>query len=790
MFKYYFKIAVRNIFKHKLFISINILGLAAALTCCVIAYLNWDFDHRFNRFHENAARIFKINSRSTINGSPVKFAIVPLPMAPAIAEEVIGVEKAVRYSEVMADLKFGQEFFNSRVGYVDSSFLDVFTFHILQGDKYTLRDKSKIFISETLSEKHFKGENPVGKRITITYRNGKVIDYLVGGVFEKIPLNSSFRFEVLMSFENYTEVGDIRNDDWAALIPATFVLLKDPAQSEQVQQQLSKYVTIQNKAREDFRASSFYLEPLLEMAGQLEEVRANVLVASLPASAIISPIVMAVLMLLLAAFNFANTSLAISSSRMKEIGLRKVFGGTRKQIVQQFLGENVFTCLIALLLALLLAKYFVPAYSSLWSFLDIKLDYFQNWEVPLLMILLLVLTGVLAGAYPAFYVSSFNPASIFSKKIKLFGTNGFMRVLLVFQFSISLLSIIAGVVFSENAEYQESLEMGFNPNQTIVVEVKDESTFQIFKNLISQNPKIISVAGSEGHIGRNSYNVNMKSGDRQIFAEGLHVSPGFIETTEIKVLKGRNFEERSEKDIRESVLVTEQLVKEMGWTDPLNQKVSINDTLQLDVIGVVKNIYMRGLWEPVRPLFLRASNEKNYHFLTAKVKSEDLFVAKNLLETQWKSAFPNVQYKSFLQEEILYEARTINKNIRILFTYLAVIAMLLSASGLFSMVSLNVIKRTRELGIRKILGASIGNIAYLIMKEFLLVFVLSSILGSVIAFLFVSWLLSSIYTYHTSVGLMAFVISITLLVLISIATVGQKIFKTAGSNPINSIREN
>lgn len=789
MWKYYYKIALRNIVKNKLFIGINIIGLAAALTCCVIAYLNWEFDHNFNRFHKKAERIYKINSLTVVNGSPQKYAIVPMPVAPAVLRDNGGVDKVTRYVETFADLRFGSDLFNTRIGFVDSTFMDVFTFGLTQGDPRALDDKNRVFLSEPLAQKHFRGSNPVGRTVTVSYRNGPAKDYLVGGVFAKPPLNSSFRFDMLVSFEEFLERGQLKEDDWRVLIPATFVLLKDPSQRDRVERQLGKYVPVQNQSREDFRVSRFYLEPLLEMAGQLEEVRANVLVPSLPASAIVSPVVMALLMLLLAAFNFANTSMAISGGRLKEIGLRKVFGGTRQQLIQQFLGENVFTCLTAFFLALLLAKYFVPAYSALWSFLDIRLDYVRDWEVPLLMLVLLVLTGVLAGAYPAFYISAFNPAGIFSKKLKLLGTNGFMRILLGFQFGISLLAIVAGVVFSDNAGYQESLDMGFDANQTIVVEVKDNATIDVFRNAIATNPKVVKVAASEGHIGQNSYNASFKSGDRQIYAEGINVSPEFIEVADIKLLKGRNFAERSEKDAREAVLVSEQLVKEFNWTDPLNQKVVINDTLQVYVIGVVKDIYMRGLWETVRPLFIRVARPGQYRFLTASIRNGDLIEAKNELESQWKATFPNVPYKSYLQEEVLYEARTINKNIRVVFTCLAVVAVLLSAAGLFSMVSLNVNKRAHELSIRKVLGASLGNISFMVMQEFLVIILLASLLGSAVSFLFVGWLLSSIYTYHTSVGALAFVVSIALLLVISLLTVGQKVFKTASANPIKALRD-
>lgn len=791
MIRYYIKIALRNIWKNNLYVFINVLGLAIALTCCVIAYLNWNFSHRFNRFYDHAERIFKVNSTSIINGSPVNFAISPLPLGPAVKTELSGVESAVRYMEVPGELRgvSSNERFNTRMAYVDKEFLDVFSFKVVKGERTALGGKGNAVVSEDLAKKLFGSADPVGQTILVDFTNGEQRNYLVGGVFERIPLNSSFRFDVMLPMDNYLDLSGLKRDDWAAMVHATFIVLKDPAQKNVVAQQLGKYVARQNWAREDWKASTFYLEPLTTMASRLSLERANVLVPSLPSSAITAPILMAVLMLLLAGFNFANTSLVMSGSRLKEISLKKVFGGSKIDIVRQFLGESIFICLSALLIVLVLAKFFVPAYSSLWAFLDLKMNYLTSWEVVPMIMLLLILTGVAGGAYPAFYVSSFEPSEIFGSKLKLFGTSTLMRLLLMLQLSISLIAIVAGVVFSQNARYQETLDLGFNVNESIIIPVKEKSQYDVFRNMLTEDPQILKTSGSEGHIGLNWYNVKVKNNDRQIFVEAINVSPEFMNTAGVKLVKGRNFSPASDLDINQSVIVTEQFVKELGLEDPVNKKIMVNDTLPLYIVGVTKDIYMHGLWEPVKPLLLRMGKEENYHFLTARVKKDNMDRALDDMEKKWRTAFPNEQWRGYRMEQMLYEAKSINRNIKVLFIYLAFVAVLLAASGLFSMISLNALKRAREFGVRKVMGASVSHIAYLLIKEFVVFFLIACVVGAVGAYLLVSWMLNSIYTYHVQVNLPAFFIAVVILLIVLAATIGHKVYKAAVANPIDAINE-
>ncbi|MBX2840139.1 MAG: ABC transporter permease [Flammeovirgaceae bacterium] len=790
MIKNYLLITLRSLWKNKLFVLINIFGLATALACCMVAFLNYDFDRNFNAFHKNSDHIFKVNAFRNINEEKVPFGIVPQVLGPTIKAEIPGVQHAVRYSsQDGANLIFEDELFKTEVAYADQDFLDVFTFNIINGTKESFQDKSKILISEKLAEKHFKGKNPIGEQISIKHTSSKEEEYLVGAVYETIPLNSSLRFEAITLYENYAELRDIDLNSWEQLNQATFIYLENPASQFEVQKQLAKYITPQNQAREGWKISEYYLEPLGTMAHNMEEVRAAYLYEALPVPAVISPVVMAGLLLLIACFNFTNTSIATASKRLKEIGIRKVMGGHRSQLIFQFLGENIVLCFIALLMAIFLSRFFIPSYNSLWDFLDIQMNYMENAGFLFFLIAILFGTGIIAGAYPAIYISGLQPAKILKGTLKISGTNNFTRTLLTLQFAISLIAIISGVIFTQNAAFQDNFDFGYEDDPLVVVPFNNQTDFNSYKNVIEQNPKIVSFAGTDEHLGWDIYRRTLVSGTQEHEADALGIGDDYFKTVGMQLVAGREFIKDSETDRKESTIVSEMLVKEFGWKEPLGQKITINDTTHLTVVGVVKDIFMFGVWRPMEPLYLRLVDEDKYHYLVAKVKQEDLVSMSDYFREEWNRTIADKPYRGFRQEETLYEAKLINNNIKLMSIYLSIIAVILSASGLFTMVSLNILKRIKELGVRKVLGATILNIAYTINKEFLIMLSIATLLGCLGAYFMVDLLLSSIYDYYIPMNVTAFSISIFLLLFFSAITIGGKVLKAATTNPVKALKD-
>lgn len=791
MLKNFFKITFRSLMKNKLFVTINVLGLGVALACTIVAYLSWDFNNSFDVDQANADEIYRIDFVRTTNGRPMNNGICPQPLATIINGSISGIDEVVRYLPTGGNFKIGDELFRTGVSAVDDNFFDVFTFSLIGGDKSALKDKGKIFISEEIKEKYFPDTEAVGQ--LITYINGtRRLEFIVGGVFDRMPLNSSFAFvDAFVNYENLYDIEDLDENDWAQW-NTTFVTVNNASAIPQIEKDLQQYVEIQNRAKEDFKVSEYFLEPFVGMAvrAEAEEMRNHWLHRGMPTAAVIAPIVMAVLLLLLACFNFTNTSIAIASGRLKEIGIRKVMGSQKKQLIGQFLSENLILALLGLGAGLLMAEFLVPAYNEMWPFLDINLNYLENIRFLGFLVALLLFTGFIAGSYPAFYISSFKPAAILRGTLNYGKTSIFTRVLLTFQFAISLVAIISGFIFAQNAEYQRNYDIGFDSSSVISAWVEDEDGYNAFKQELKDNPKIISFAGASHSFANSWYTAPIKYKDEELDVLLLDIGKDYLPATKATVLEGRNFIKDSQTDVENSVIINEELVKLFGWEKPIGERIILSDTIELFVVGVVKDVYLGGsLWDPIRPMLLRYIKPENYRYIVVEANAQDLRDVHTDMEAAWKKVFPdklpNVRY----MDANIGEAAEVNDNIKVMFIFLGSIAAILSAIGLFSLVSLDIIKRMKEIGVRKVLGASVLHIVNIINKRYIIILIIASVLGSVMGYYMSDSLMGSIWTYYMPIGPSAFIISIIVLAVIAMLTVGGKVVRAALANPATTLRD-
>lgn len=790
MLKNYLKITIRSLLKNKLFTFINVLGLGIALSCCIVAYLNWDYNAKFDTYHENADKIYRINFVRITNGSPIKNGSCPQPLGHTIKESVSQIDQVVRHMSIDGDFKVKDELFSTQVAAVDPEFFEVFTFEFLHGDRSQISDQRTIFINNEIKEKHFPDiKNPVGE--IITYINGnRKIEFKIGGVFEKPPQNTSFFSEAYVQYDNVFEVRKWDENDWSEF-NSTFVTVNNPEDIPKIEQQLQAFVEIQNRAKEDYKVDHYYLDPFVGMAirAERENTWNHWFNDSLPISAAIAPGIMAILILLIACFNFTNTSIAIANRRIKEIGIRKVMGSSKKQLVAQFLGENIILTFFALLVGMLIAFFLVPAYSAMWPFLDIELNLIENLGLVGFLVILLLFTGIIAGSYPAFYVSGFQPSSILKGTVKFSGTNPFTRILLTLQYSISLIAIISGIIFTQNAQYQKNYDMGFDMESVVFARVKNENGFMAMRNELMGNLKIKEIAGSRHSATSSRYTDPIEFESSELDVTLMDIGANYLKTIGATMIEGRNFIENSQNDVENSVIISKELVHTFGWEEPIGKRIILRDTVELFVVGVVKDMYIDGeLWNPLEPLLLRYVTQKDFRFLSVRAELDEIRAVKELMEEKWKLIFPdelpNVEY----MEDEKAKSALVNKNIMIIFIFLGIIAIILSAIGLFSLVSLNIIKRMKEIGIRKVLGATIGNIVKNLSREFVLILSIASVIGSVAGYFMAQMMMASIWTYYVPIGVFAFVLSIIILFLVSGITIGGKVIRSASMNPANTLR--
>ena len=789
MFRNIITISLRYLLKNFLFIGINILGLAVAIALCITAYLNHKYDADWNKMHTNYENIYKINITREIQDRQQEYGITPMALTPLMKQDITGVKEITRYARSYSPVKYGEKIFNKRIAFVDPNFGDVFTLNVIKGNKNALKEKGNVLINEKIAEIFYGKEDPIGKVISIFNDANEETSFIIGGIYENLPLNCSFRHELITQIENYEDMWKVDDQKWDDWIAATFLLIENHNNLKQINEQLKKYITVQNDAREDWKITSFFTKSLMGISED-REVWANWLVPSFHPAAVVAPPIMAIFILIIAAFNFMNSAISFAGKRLKEIGLRKVFGGLRKHIIIQFLSENLIISLIAVIIGIFFAGFLVPEYSSMWEYMELELNFLENPSLVIFIILLWIFTALLAGAYPAFYVSKFNPVKIFRDKLKLSGKNRFSKFLLGFQFFTSVMTLVSGVMFAQNAFYQDNFDLGYNKENLIVLGMHNKEDYKPFEQVIKSNPKIENYAGTNYHIGYGNYNRSIKYLDQQIETGIMHIGHDYLETMEVKVIIGRDFNLQNQgNDIENNnIIVNNKFIDDFEIEEPIGKTVYVNDTLALHIIGVSNNLYLYGTWSEVEPLIFRLSPEEDYRTFAIKTSKENLVEVNEYLKTQWSELVPNYPYEGRFQEELLEESKQINKNIKIIFIFLAISALFLSAIGLYTLVSLSIINRTKEIGIRKVMGATVPKIMTIISKPFTILIIVSSVFGSVGGYYLTKMLMDSIWKEYMSPNALSFIIPISIILITSIITIIWRVYKSAMQNPVNSLR--
>ncbi|HEY9005833.1 MAG TPA: ABC transporter permease [Ohtaekwangia sp.] len=789
MIKNYLLITLRSMMKNKLFIFINVFGLAIGIGCCIVAYFNWEFDVVFNAHHIKSEKIYRVSQLREFEGTEKLYGYAPLPMGLAVKQNIPDAEKVTRLNRSWSNFKVEDNLFPGGVAYVDPDFFDIFTFEFINGNPADLKDKSKVFLSDELARKLFNSTDVVGKQVTqVLGTNLK--EMTVAGVFRKQPASSSFFYQSYMHYDNfYDDAKEVKEDDWKNWT-TLFVLVNNANRLPVIHKQLQQYKENNNKVREDFIVKEFVLDPFVGMA-QRDDIN-NTWSETRDANsraAVYAPAIMAILILLIACFNMTNTSIAISSRRLKEIGIRKVMGSMRVQLVCQFIGETLFICFLALVIGLFLGEVLLMSWNALWVDMKLTSHYLDNPVFLFFLVGVLFFTGLLAGSYPAFYISGFEPVGILKGKLKLGGTNIFTRVLLCLQYAISLLAIVSSIAFYQNSIYQREFDLGFNQQSVIIAYVENGNEYETYRNALLQNKDIVSIAGSKHSVFSSRYRDPIKHEAKQFEADIIDVGDDYLKTMGLTLVDGRDFKKDSETDRKESVIITQKLAETFKWDKPLGKEILWHDTTRLYVVGVVKDVFTNGLWAELNPMMIRYTAQENYTHVIVNSPVEKLTDVNAFMEKEWKQIFPNRLYSGRYLNEELKESLTVSDNIVKMFVFLGIVAMILSATGLFTLVSLNIIRRMKEIGVRKVLGASIGNITRIINTEFVIILFVASILGCTIGYYLVDLLMDSIWDYYRNTTTITFVVSVILMFFISAVTIGYKVFSAASMNPVSTLRD-
>ena len=789
MLRNFLKITLRNFLKNKSYVIINLLGLGLSMACCIVGYLNYKYAAGYDKNHVNHERIYKIQINKLVQDQNVPYGITPIALGTNIKDKIVGVSHYSRFTNEGLVMKKDLKVFNQGISFAEDEFFDMFTYPFKYGNKEAFHDKSKIILSENAAEVYFGEGDPTGETITIITEEGIEYPMTVGGVLEEIPQNCSMSFRAITHFDNFLKIRGYETNDWKNFIGATFVMLEGNDYPQNLLDDLnSNYVAVQNKSRDDFQISSYYLTPLTDLSTLAETIRAHWHNQPPPPPAVMVPAIMAFLMLLIACFNFTNTSIAISSKRLKEIGIRKVMGSDRGQLIFQFMGENLLLAFLSLLVAVGFATVLVPEYSAMWDFINLELSLTADTEIYLFLGGLMVLTSLIAGGYPSLYISGFQPVNILRGSLSLGGTNWFSKILLGTQYMLTIIALISALSFSNNAKYQNNLDVGFEKENIFAVRVESKSEYDKYANLVSQMPEIDQMTGTTHHIGWWTYGRTLKSGDQEVEAEMMNFSLDYQDVMNLQLVEGRYFDpELYDYDLENSILLNETMVKTLGWEEPLGKVMKINDTTALTVIGVLEDFYMWGFFNPIEPFAFRLADKESMNFLV--VKSDiDPVVLKEKMEENWYAIAPNTPFNGQFKQEELAGTDEVNKNIMKMFRFLGLLALVLSSIGLYTLVSLNMIKRVKEVGVRKVLGASVQQILVIMNKQFFWLLLIFAAIGAVLSYLAIDALMGSIFSVYKAVSIFTVVAPFLLLLLLALTIASIRILKTAMQNPVKSLR--
>ncbi len=790
MIKNYIKVAIRNLMRNKVYVLINTLGMGIAIACCMTGYLliayNVEFDEYFNDTEvHNVVKV--VHHFETSSNEPDKELVIPMVVGPQATQEISGVEDFTRFCNEGGTLSYKENVFNENIRFADPSFFKMFKLGLATGSYKNFENRQSIFLSHQLARKYFAEKEPIGETLTININNKKY-EVVVGGVFEKMPLNISFNIDALMRIEMYLDAHSIEADRWDRnYSSSTLFKLADINQRHAIGQQMDKYVKLLNEKQKESRSVSFELVPFTTPIINGDVSRSN-LRLPIPTIALFIFSTLGFIILLIACFNLTNTTMALTGKRLKEIGVRKVVGSRRSQIVYQFLIEMLITISLAIIAGLLMAQVIVPQFATMWQ-LQYGLGDLNKLNLLLALVVLLFIAAILAGIYPAVFNSKFNPIELLKGRKGTKGTNYFARGLLVIQFSLSVIVFIAGIVFTQNAAYQKVLGLGYDKQNILTVSVLGDKEYEQFKNKIAERVEIEGIAGTANHIGPYSAKYSPVKIDTTLFQTNVYeVGIGYFKVVGLQFISGRDFIEDNQTDYESGVIIDENFALNHGMTNPIDAQIFYEDK-PYRVIGIVKN-HLSGLKQKDDSEHIfTLTQSSNYKMMVVRTDPRNILTVRSYLERQWKTAFPEKPFESKLQEDIVYEdANAYNGNLKQIFFFITLLGCLLSASGIYALASLNVQKRTKEIGIRKVLGAGVGTILRLLNKEFAIILALAAVLGGSGGFLLTNALLGNLYAQHIEIGLLTIVLCSLSIFAIGILTTSTTILTAATDDPTKTLR--
>lgn len=809
MFKNYLTVAIRNIARNKTFSAINIIGLAIGMACCVLIFSTVHQQWSFDRFHKNREVIFRVLTREITREGEVAFTVLqPKELAGTLKDAFPEIVYTTRFSNSYVIVGREDKLFQERIALIDPPYLQMFTFPLLAGDLNTaLDDLHSVVISERVAKKYF-GETEnyaqvIGQSLRVKGARDPQ-DFVVTGIMKALPLTSSMRGnDILIPFENA-----YRDDTWyfrtsqsrSGNIVSTYIQIQDASQATALNEKLASFASdLLDKQRSrriksgriQDRADAFQLQlqALVDIHFQ-NEMRGGYEQKISPIFAyVLSAIGMAVL--LIACINFTTLSLGHSTQRSLEVGIRKVLGAHRGNLMRQFWGETLLMSLLALILGLALAELFLPVFNDLMGG---AMAIVPSWELVVALMGILVFVGLVAGSYPALILSKFQPISVFKGDARTRRRKPFTRALVIVQYALSIVLMIGTGIMAQQLDYLQSKSLGYTSEQVVVLDKATPETPQRLRDALRGHNRIVNIAGG----GYSFVNSQEQRGHRLPDGKSINIwtmwiDEAYLETLGIGLKTGRNFSTEFPSDSKRAVIVNETLVDIFGWDNPIGQPIPVlNKKEPHQVIGVVKNFHFQSLHNEIEPIAFYNSigdspGDRGPSVILVRIRPEDVNGSIALLRETWKKIEPDRPFSiAFLDQQVNRQYHAEQQWLQIVW-YASGFGILIACLGLFGLASLSVSQRTKEIGIRKVLGASVSEITALLSREFVLLLTIANLIAWPVAYWAMGQWLSG-FAYRIEPGIKIYLLCSLLAVVIALCTISLHAIRAARSNPVDALR--
>ncbi|MEZ4847472.1 MAG: FtsX-like permease family protein [Bacteroidia bacterium] len=805
MIRNYLLTTFRTIRRQPLFSFINVMGLAIGLACAALIFLFVNDEWRFDQNHEKKNEIFRVVRFQYNPDGSVRDTDISLPMP-------LGGAMVANYPEVLNSSSAGQfqRIYRRKTTLKNLSFLAdhtttiYFTFPLLKGQP--IQGLDDVVISQTIAEKYFPGEEALGKALSIRL-GGEWWEFIIRGIAEDIPSYHSVRFDILINYKKLSHIYTwVKEDEtnWYSASPYTFIELAKGADIDKLQAVMPDFrrkyypneierLREQGRWEGDGIPTNYYLQPLTDIHLNTEISGGLVATSDPMYTYILSGI--ALILLLIACINFTTLAIGRSARRAREIGLRKVVGANRFQLMFQFWAESLFLTFLALIIGLILAESFLPVFNQLSGKDLIFWDLFSLGGLGTLILATLI-TGMLAGLYPALVLSGFRPVEIFRQKIKIGGANLFTRSLVVAQFTLSVILVIGSIVMSDQIHFMKNKNLGYEAEQIVVVPTQSldgDRLLDRYQDLGRSTPEIEMVAGSNVSFTQGRTRVGFLYEEKLYEPHYFRVDANYVETLGLNLVDGRNFNPQLATDTLQSILINESFAKILGWEDPVGKPLTgfsrgRSGMENPVIIGVVKDYHLQSLALDIPPTVLSLEPSLSFRFILLKIKTNRISETIASIRQTWEENQAGIPFVySFLDEDMNSQYAAEERWGKIV-SYASWLTIFVACLGLFGLSALSVVGRVKEIGIRKILGASVSQITILVSKELSFLVLIAFLIAAPVAWYMMNeWLAD--FAYRIQIGGMTFLLAGVMMMGITILTISYNSIRAARENPVNALRD-